>query len=306
MDKAPDTTALDGHFAFGRNWERYARLIDPARIANAETSLLEFVPAEDIEAARFLDIGCGSGLFSLAALGLGAGEVTAIDIDPVALSTTEKLLQVAGFDGRWSVRNLSIFELGEAGLGRFDIVYSWGVLHHTGDMWRAIECATRFVRPGGLLFLALYRKTALCGLWRIEKRWFAHGPEWYRTLARRAYRAAFVTGLLATGRRPAKFFADYRHKRGMDWSHDMEDWLGGYPYDSVRPVALRDFLAKDGFALVSSKVRRGGGGSACSARAATSFCSAGAISLARRSADSQALSISTPARAPASSVCGSA
>ena len=258
VPEAADDTSLDAHFAFGRNWERYAELIDPARIARAEASILEFVAAEDVESSRFFDVGCGSGLFSLAALGLGAREVVAADVDPVSVSTTRKVLQAAGPDDRWTVLECSVFELDESELGAFDIVFSWGVLHHTGDMWRAIECATRFVRPGGLLFLALYRKTALCGLWRIEKRWFTHGPEWYRALARWAYRSAFVAGLLATGRRPATFFGDYRHKRGMDWTHDMEDWLGGYPYESVRPDALEAFLTKHGFALLTSKVRPGG------------------------------------------------
>ena len=215
--------------------------------------MLEFVAAEDIESSRFFDIGCGSGLFSLAALRLGAREVVAVDVDPVSVSTTNKVLQAAGSNGRWTVRECNVFELDESGLGTFDIVYSWGVLHHTGDMWRAIECATQFVRPGGLLFLALYRKTVLCGLWRMEKRWFTHGPEWYRALARRAYRLAFVAGLLATGRRPAAYFADYRHKRGMDWTHDMEDWLGGYPYESVRPDALEAFLTKHEFRLADQQ-----------------------------------------------------
>ena len=258
MPKAADGTALDEHFAFGRNWERYAELIDPARIAWAEASILEFVAAEDIESSRFFDIGCGSGLFSLAALNLGAGEVVAGDVDPVSVSTTNKVLQAAGPDGRWTVRECSVFELDESDLGTFDIVYSWGVLHHTGDMWRAIECAAQFVRPCGLLFLALYRRTVLCGLWRIEKRWFTRGPDWYRAMVRQAYRLAFVAGLLATGRRPAAFFADYRRKRGMDWMHDMEDWLGGYPYESVRPDALEAYLTKRGFALLTSKVRPGG------------------------------------------------
>ncbi len=119
---------------------------------------------------------------------------------------------------------------------------------------RAIDCAARFVRPDGLMLLALYRRTLMCPFWTREKRWFTHGPDWYRALARALYRTAFVAGLLVTGRRPHRYFTEYRQNRGMDWSHDMEDWLGGYPYESTTYEEVGRFLTQRGFEVVKSKV----------------------------------------------------
>ncbi len=249
-------TELESHYGFGRNWAEFADLVDPARIESAEASLLAFLPPQAIQGARFLDIGCGSGLFSLAALRLGAADLLAVDIDPLSVETTQRLLRRADAPGRWRTRCVSLFELdhGEP----FDIVYAWGVLHHTGDLWRAVDRAGQFVAPGGHLFLALYRKTLLCPLWRLEKRCFTHGPEWFRQLARAVYRGAFVAGLLATGRKPATYFAGYRSRRGMDWDHDMDDWLGGHPYQSTSFAQVDEFLATRGFRVVKSDVRPGG------------------------------------------------
>ncbi len=258
MTEPADVRKPERHFAFGRNWQRFSRLIDRERIARAENSLMAFLGSNELRGARFLDIGCGSGLFSLAALGLGARQVMAIDIDPESVAATRRLLGEAAPDGGWQARSVSVFDLDPNETGPFDVVYAWGVLHHSGDMWRAVEQAGRFVRPGGLMLLALYRKTALCRFWAWEKRRFTHGPAWFRTLARGSYRAVFVVGLLATGRLPGRYFQAYRHNRGMDWAHDMEDWLGGYPYQSTTFEEVRGFLAERGFAVVKHQTRPGG------------------------------------------------
>jgi 2-polyprenyl-6-hydroxyphenyl methylase/3-demethylubiquinone-9 3-methyltransferase len=266
MAEPAKATQLESHFAFGRNWEAFARLIDPARIARAEASLLEFLAPAQLRGARVLDIGCGSGLFTLAALRLGARQVTAIDIDSDSVATTCRLLQAAAPDRAWQAQAVSLFDLDPAAAGPFDVVYAWGVLHHTGDMWRAVDRAGRFVGPGGLLLLALYRRTALCPFWAWEKRRFAHGSDGFRRLARALYRAAFVARLLATGQSPGRFFAAYKQNRGMDWTHDSEDWLGGYPYESATFEEVRRYLAERHFEVVKSKVwprRLGLFGSGC-------------------------------------------
>ncbi|MCA3275110.1 MAG: class I SAM-dependent methyltransferase [Methylobacterium sp.] len=121
-----------------------------------------------------LDIGCGSGLHSLAALRLGAARVHAIDLDRLSVETTRDLLGRYAAGEAWTVEELSVFDM--AGLPQYDIVYSWGVLHHTGAMRRAIGEAAARVAPGGLLCLALYRRTPFCGLWRIEKRLYCASP----------------------------------------------------------------------------------------------------------------------------------
>ncbi|MFC7649809.1 50S ribosomal protein L11 methyltransferase [Streptosporangium lutulentum] len=59
-------------FAFGRNWKAFAHLVDETRVATAVDSLCAALGIEDLTGRTFLDVGCGSGLFSLAAHRLGA------------------------------------------------------------------------------------------------------------------------------------------------------------------------------------------------------------------------------------------
>ena len=131
----------------------------------------------------------------------------------------------------WTVRQKSIFDLEPVYDGLHDIVYSWGVLQHTGDMWPAIEKAAALVGPRGYLALAIYRKTPLCGLWRWEKRRYSKSPPALCAAIRLSYKMAYIAGLAATGRNPLTYIRRYRSNRGMDWHHDVNDWLGGYPYE---------------------------------------------------------------------------
>ena len=154
-------------FSFGRNWLRYAKDIDEARVGTATASLADWLG--DIKGRSFLDIGCGSGLFSLAATRLGAS-VTGFDCDEGSVRCTEDLrrrFQVPVES--WRIHHGSVLDAEFMGqLGVFDIVYSWGVLHHTGDLWTALEGAVERVAPGGLLYIALYNDAG-----RASRRWLA-------------------------------------------------------------------------------------------------------------------------------------
>lgn len=245
-----DDSALT--FRFGENWQSFVATVDGGRIAAAEAGLLRLLPREALRGARFLDIGCGSGLSALAALRLGAASVDAIDADAASVAAARALLERFAAGGAWIVEPASVFDLTPERRGTYDIVYSWGVLHHTGDLWRAVTCACAMVRPGGRLAVALYRRTPLCGFWRWEKRLYAGaGPAMQRAVAA-LYKAAYRAGLLATGRNPAAYVAGYRSARGMDWSHDVHDWLGGYPYESTDPATVATVLRDHGFALERS------------------------------------------------------
>ena len=197
-----------------------------------------------------LDIGCGSGVHSLAALRLGATELTAIDIDPDSVKAATRLLDDAPPSVAKDIRVLSIFDAEPEALGLFDIVYSWGVLHHTGAMWEAVERASRFVRPGGLFGLALYEKRPTCGFWTAEKKVYSRSPALVQKAIRGVYKAAFCAGLLATGRSPFSYVRSYKSKRGMSFHHDVHDWLGGYPYESAKIEEVRSRLGEWGFEIV--------------------------------------------------------
>jgi 2-polyprenyl-6-hydroxyphenyl methylase/3-demethylubiquinone-9 3-methyltransferase len=146
------------------------------------------------------------------------------------------------------VTQRSVFELSPAE-GRFDVVHSWGVLHHTGALWRAMETAAAMVAPGGTFAVALYRRTPLCGFWKREKRLYAAAPPPVQAVVRGLYKVAYAAGLAATGRNPIRYVREYAKERGMSWHHDVHDWLGGYPYESTTPEEVMEFLKKRGFRI---------------------------------------------------------
>ncbi|MBI3668690.1 MAG: class I SAM-dependent methyltransferase [Acidobacteria bacterium] len=245
---------LETHFSFGENWAQYARKIDERRIEEAEKSLVRLVGREAIQGRTFLDIGCGSGLFSVAALRLGCQRLLAVDLDPRCVETTRGMLQFHAARARWECRCVSVFELDPANVGTFDVVYSWGVLHHTGAMHKAIGVASKLVASGGLLALGLYGKTPFCGLWRIEKRIYSRAAGWVQTAIRGAYLSLFRLRLALKGESFRKHRENYYQQRGMDLYHDMHDWLGGYPYESISPREAVRYLRELGFEPVRSFV----------------------------------------------------
>lgn len=234
-------TKTAGRFEFGANWQAFLDSVDTEAIAEAERGLLRLLPAERLAGSTFLDIGSGSGLHALAARRLGA-EVTAIDIDPESVGATRRLLGAAA-----DVRQANILDVK---LGRYDIVYSWGVLHHTGAMWQAIDKAAALVKPGGLLVLALYQRTPFCGFWHTEKRFYTAAPKPLRAIIRGAYGAALLARIGLGGRNPFKYVRNYKTARGMNFWTDVHDWLGGYPYESVEPESLVRHLKRAGFVPV--------------------------------------------------------
>lgn len=239
-------------YRFGENWGRFLELLDDARIARAEASLRELLGLPDLQGRVFLDIGSGSGLFSLAARRLGA-RVVSFDFDPDSVRCTATLRErYFPGDASWTVLRGSVLdESFMQSLPMADVVYSWGVLHHTGRMHEAIRQACAKVRPGGLFCIALYRKTVLCWLWKWEKRLFSASGPGTRQLLRQLW---IGKTRLAHRLRGASFEAmvrDYpaRSQRGMDYHRDVDDWLGGYPYESITPPECRRLFAGLGFTL---------------------------------------------------------
>lgn len=233
----------NGHFRFGENWQSFSTLIDEPRIAEAVRGMQRLVSREDLEGKRFLDIGCGSGLSMVAALRLGATEVVGTDIDPDSILAARDVLSRFAATKAWRLQRCDVFDMESNAFGIFDVVYSWGVLHHTGDMWNALIQTGKFVKQNGLLVLALYHKTPMCRFWRIEKRFYANAPAWQQRAVRSLYKAAFALRLIMSG----QHFNQSR--RGMDRHHDVHDWLGGYPYESALPREVVRRLKNNGFVI---------------------------------------------------------
>jgi 2-polyprenyl-6-hydroxyphenyl methylase/3-demethylubiquinone-9 3-methyltransferase len=248
-----DLKAADTHFAFGKNWESYSSLIGPAEIDDAVAALSRLLGHSDLSGRTFLDIGCGSGLHSLAALRLGASRVMAVDIDADSVATTRSVLARFAPDGSYTVERRSAFELDAAVLGCFDVVYSWGVLHHTGGMLEALRKAAAMVAPGGVFLFALYRKTRLCGFWTREKEWYTKASPSAQRVAQGIYITAYrVLTTLSAILRGTRRRSDDRRERGMDFRHDVHDWLGGFPYESILPDDVDALMTSAGLGYDAS------------------------------------------------------
>jgi SAM-dependent methyltransferase len=266
MADSADLLRQESHFAFGKNWASYARLVTEEQIQEAVRGLQRLV-GDDLSGQRFLDIGCGSGLHSLAAIRLGAREVVCIDIDPDSVATTRATLAAHAPDQKWQAHECSIFDVDALALGSFDLVYSWGVLHHTGDMNRALRTASALVAPGGRFALALYRKTRMCGFWKAEKRWYAGASPLGQAVARGLFLGVFRLTYAVTRQSFRDYVSSYKSSRGMDFRHDIHDWLGGWPYESIAPEETQALMAGCGLELIADhalhRIKLGLLGSGC-------------------------------------------
>ena len=256
-------------FEFGRNWCAFLSVLDDERIGKAEDSLREMLECEDLQGRTFLDIGSGSGLFSLAARRLGA-RVHSFDFDSNSFACTQELRsRYFGGDADWRVEQGSALDAEYVtSLGKFDIVYSWGVLHHTGKMWEALANAALPVADGGKLFVAIYNDTgSQAGRWHWIKKTYCRLPRLLKTpfaiAAILPDEGKSLTKSLIT-LKPMNYirsWTQYKNGRGMNRWRDIVDWVGGYPYEVATVDEIFEFYKARGFML--TKLKSGGVGLGC-------------------------------------------
>lgn len=252
-------------FEFGKNWSRFLQVLDEERILLAEQSLCGMLGVEDLRGGSFLDVGSGSGLFSLAARRLGA-EVRSFDYDPQSVACTAELKRrFFPDDPTWTVDQASVLDAGFLQrLGRWDLVYSWGVLHHTGAMWQALGSVAGLVAPGGRLFIAVYNDQGRSSrLWLKVKqaynrlppslRWLVVGPAMVRLWGPTTIRDLLRGHPFETWRTYAR-----RGSRGMSPWRDLVDWVGGLPFEVAKPEQILAFYQARGFAILELRTCAGG------------------------------------------------
>lgn len=257
-------------FEFGKNWDAFLkRSLSDERIAEAEKSLREFTGGLDFRGKSFIDVGCGSGLFSFAAHRLGAAPMLSFDVDPHSVKCCEFMRQKAGNPDHWRVTGGSVLDADFVGaLGRWDFVYSWGVLHHTGNMWKAIDNASRLVADGGHFYLAIYNKAEAFGIypdgrfgpsrfWTPEKKLYNILPRPLKAAFDYLVMASAVAAYILTLKNPIRVIRGQRERRGMSWRTDIRDWLGGYPYEYASVSEIFDFMKERGFAMENVKCASG-------------------------------------------------
>jgi 2-polyprenyl-6-hydroxyphenyl methylase/3-demethylubiquinone-9 3-methyltransferase len=251
-------------FAFGRNWGRFAELVTESRIRFAMDSLHEAVG--DLHGKTFLDVGCGSGIHSLAAARLGAKRVHSFDYDPECVKCTKQLRSRFGLDSQWTVEAGSALDADYVrSLGRFDVVYSWGVLHSTGDLWRALALVAE--PAANLLVIAVYNDQGLQSrMWAAIKLFYNKAGLIGRA-AIEAFAFIMIWGRHALANivrlRPMQTFrtwSNYQVARGMSPWIDLRDWAGGYPFEVSRPKDVVAFYKARGYCLQHSKLAGSGHG----------------------------------------------
>jgi 2-polyprenyl-3-methyl-5-hydroxy-6-metoxy-1,4-benzoquinol methylase len=265
-EKISDEFRSGRRFRFGKNWKSFLKTVDEKSIREAERRLIAFLGVSSLSGTSFLDVGSGSGLHSLAARRLGA-DVVSFDYDPDSVDATRALRNKFGFDkDTWRIETGSVLDSDYlSSLGQFDVVYSWGVLHHTGAMWDALERVQPLVKPGGKLYIAIYNDLGDVSRWWAErKKRYCEMPRIIRPLYfLKVYlpielKAMGATGTLRSGKisklqrefpKWLEQWREYKQHRGMSRMHDMIDWIGGYPYEFAKAEDLVAFYQKAGFAL---------------------------------------------------------
>jgi cyclopropane fatty-acyl-phospholipid synthase-like methyltransferase len=253
----------NGRFGFGRNWQRFLQVLDEERIGEAEKSLSDMLQVKDLAGRSFLDIGSGSGLFSLAAMRLGASRVHSLDYDLQSVACARQL-KARFFPNatHWTIERGDALDTNYlAALGTYDVVYSWGVLHHTGNMWQALQNVLPLVKDGGALFIAIYNDAGnKSRQWRTLKKMY-NSAAFYRV----ALPAVFiplnvVRGLVAdvSGlKNPVTRYRVYKKDRGMSMMRDWIDWIGGWPYEFATADQVADFCKSRGFEMLTCVNRSG-------------------------------------------------
>ena len=234
------------HFNFGHNWKNYsANVLDEECLNDAVESLDTLIGAKRISGASFLDVGCGSGIFSIAAKKLGAEIVVGLDISKDSVDTSMHNKKRFAEEEDIQFIKYDILD-GSDGIEAFDIVYSWGVLHHTGNMWQALINTMRFVKGNGIYVISIYNKHWTSPVWLLVKYIYNVSPQFIKmVMVWFFYIIIAFAKFIVTKKNPF-----LKKRRGMNFYYDVVDWIGGYPYEYASKKDIQTFIEKEGYTLI--------------------------------------------------------
>ena len=239
-------------FSFGENWDNYLQnSFSESRANNAVTSLKKFLEIKNLRNKTFIDIGCGSGLFSLAAHRLGTKKIVSFDNDSKSVKCCIFLRKREKNFKNWEAFKGSILDKRLVKkLGKFDIVYSWGVLHHTGKMWESIKNASMLIKPKGLMYLAIYNERTSqisSQQWLTVKKFYNSSPNILKKMLEYGYILYFFSLYRFKMNKIKNYIKNYnKFSRGMSWRTDVTDWMGGYPYEFAKADKILSYCKKLG------------------------------------------------------------
>lgn len=254
-------------FSFGRNWTEYVKkFLTKEKLDEALVSFEKYLPKEEYKGKTLIDIGCGSGIFSFNALRMGCKKVISFDVDPHSVQATrlvkEKFGNLLPQGVQWEIFEGSILDSGLIPRlkGQGDIVYSWGVLHHTGNMYKAIENAASLVNPGGYFIIAIYNSAPSSEYWLKVKKFYNNSFFvmklmlvyffYFYTIFRRFL--SYLKSVVLRRSSTFKLKNLFGTERGMSIFYDVVDWLGGYPYEYATVPEIKNFVEKNGFSLIKT------------------------------------------------------
>jgi SAM-dependent methyltransferase len=233
-------------FAFGKNWQLYAQnALTQQKVSEARNSFRKLFAGIDLRGKSFLDVGFGQGLTLFLAQEMGA-KVFGIEIDAEnigALTTTAHLFAHCQFPQTHIVSILDESFIKEHKQnGQFDIVHAWGVLHHTGDMRRALDNSAELVKNGEYLVLAIYNKHWSSPIWKVVKWTYNVAPRWMQWVAIYLfYPIIYLAKWMVTRENPKS------NERGMDFWYNIIDWVGGYPYEYASISEVNALVSRHNF-----------------------------------------------------------
>ena len=252
-------------FQFGKNWKAFLKNLNNDKIDNSKVSLSNFLGLKSLEGKTFIDIGSGSGLSSLSAMNLGAN-VFSFDYDQHSVECTRSLKDMFfPNDNKWKIESGSaIDENYMNNLGIYDIVYSWGVLHHTGNLNKELELSSNLVKNNGLLLLAIYNDQGLSSkIWGAVKKAYVKSPYIFKIFIIglsyiRLWGPTTIKDFIKL--KPFYTWRNLYKTRGMSPHYDVIDWVGGYPFEVRTPEEIIHFYLDKGYELKRLKTCKGGKG----------------------------------------------